>query len=344
MLCRPIADRQQWNDALLHLDARHVLQSWEWGQVKQRYGWQPARLLWEDQGRLLAAAQVLRRALPHTPWSVAYVSKGPALDYAQGALFEGVLADLEEWTRRERAILCKIDPDDNRPSTANALAARGWRYSTEQIQFRNTALLDLTPSPDDLLAGMKSKTRYNIRLSERKGVTVRGGTIRDIPCFYEMYAETGRRDGFIIRPFEYYADAWQTFLQADLAHMLLAAVEGQVVAGIILFRFGNKAWYMYGASTDQHRNRMPNYALQWAAICHARSIGCTTYDLWGAPDVLDEQDPMWGVWRFKEGLGAQFTPHIGAFDYPARPLLYRVYGVILPKYLGLLRRRHRQDG
>ena len=339
---QPISNREQWNDTLLQLPARHVLQSWDWGQVKQRHGWEPTRLLWTDQGRPVAAAQVLRRALPHTPWGMAYVPKGPALDYTQETQLQGVLADLEEWTRRSGAILCKIDPDDNLPSTAAALSARGWRYSAEQIQFRNTALLDLRPSLDDLLAAMKSKTRYNVRLSKRKGVTVRAGTVEDIPCFYGMYAETGTRDGFIIRPFEYYAHAWGTFLQAGLAHMLLAAVEDQNVAGMILFRLGDKAWYMYGASTDQHRNLMPNYALQWAAIRWAKSVGCSTYDLWGAPDVLDERDRMWGVWRFKEGLGAQFTPHIGAFDYPARPLLYRTYSAILPKYLGFLRRRHQE--
>jgi lipid II:glycine glycyltransferase (peptidoglycan interpeptide bridge formation enzyme) len=269
-----------------------------------------------------------------------YVPKGPLLDYTNRTLVAHVLADLEEYARRQRAIFCKIDPDTNRSQVTDTLLTRGWHHAAEQIQFRNTALLDLTPQEDELLAAMKSKTRYNVRLARRKGVAIRTGAEPDIPSFYEMYAETGRRDGFLIRPLEYYRDAWQTFLQAGLAHMLLAEVEGDAVAGLILFSFGHTAWFMYGASTGRHRNRMPNYALQWEAIRWAKSAGCTTYDMWGAPDTLAESDRLWGVWRFKEGLGAQFTPHIGAYDYPTSRLFYWAFQNILPRYRDWLRRGH----
>jgi lipid II:glycine glycyltransferase (peptidoglycan interpeptide bridge formation enzyme) len=236
--------------------------------------------------------------------------------------------------------LIKVDPDVDSPHIERTLLTRGWRTSNEQIQFRNTALLDLTRSEDELLAAMKSKTRYNVRLASRRGVTVRAGKVHDIPRFYDMYAETGQRDGFLTRPLAYYSDAWRTFLEAGLAHMLLAEVEGDAVAGAILFRFGDTAWFNYGASTDRHRSRMPNYALQWEAIRWARSVGCMVYDMWGAPDTLDESDRLWGVWRFKAGLGAQFAPHIGAYDYPTSQLLYWAYGIALPRYLAWLRQRH----
>ena len=350
LACISIHDPQRWNEALLALPAYHVLQSWEWGEVKGRHGWAAHRLLWEQEGRPVAAAQVLRRPIPHTPWGLMYVPKGPALDYANSALVQRVLAGLESMARHQRAIFIKVDPDTDLPQVVQTLQARGWRYSVGQIQFRNTALLDLTLAEDVLLAAMKSKTRYNVRLAGRKGVRVRAGTLADIPRFYEMYAETGHRDGFLVRPFAYYADAWQTFLRAGLAHMLLAcapprtgAWSEEVIAGVILFRLGDKAWFMYGASADRHRDRMPNHALQWAAICWARSAGCTAYDLWGAPDVLDERDRLWGVWRFKEGLGAQFTPHIGAYDYVTSSVLYWAYAVALPRYLGLLRCLHRES-
>jgi peptidoglycan pentaglycine glycine transferase (the first glycine) len=359
---RLIANREEWNDALLALPARHVLQSWDWGEVKTRHGWLPARLLWARQGQPFAAAQVLRRPVPRTPWSVMYVPKGPALEYGDMETLAQVLGDLEGYARAQRSIFVKIDPDVELPQVgaahpvADVLSTRGWLYSAQQIQFRNTALLDLALSEEDLLAAMKSKTRYNTRLAGRRGVAVRPGTTQDIPRFYEMYDETGTRDGFLIRPFEYYQDTWQTFLERGLAHMLLAeVVEGAdasaagegtpsggkrvTVAGLILFLFGDKAWYMYGASTAEHRDRMPNYALQWEAIRWAKSAGCTVYDLWGAPERLEESDSLWGVWRFKEGLGARFTPHIGAHDYPTLPLLYWMYEVALPRYLGWLRRR-----
>jgi peptidoglycan pentaglycine glycine transferase (the first glycine) len=336
---RVIADRRAWNDALLTLPAQHVMQSWDWGVVKSKHNWLPTRLLWEQAGHPVAAAQVLRRPVPHTPWSLLYVPKGPSLDYTDLELVEGVLDDLEGYARAHRSILIKIDPDVNGPQIARILASRGWRYSAQQIQFRNTALLDLTPPEEDLLSAMKSKTRYNVRLSRRRGVEVRAGELRDIPRFYEMYAETGKRDGFLTRPYEYYNDVWHTFLQAGLAHMLLAQVGPETVAGLILFRYGDRAWYMYGASAERHREKMPNYALQWSAILWAKSRGCTTYDLWGAPDALEESDPMWGVWRFKEGFGAEFTPHIGAYDLPGSRLVYWAYTVALPKYLAALRQR-----
>ncbi len=337
---RLMTDPTTWNEALLALPRPHVLQTWEWGEVKRRHGWTPARLLWERDGRPLAAAQVLRRPLTHTPWGVMYAPKGPALDDDTAETRELVLDDLEQFARRERGILLKIDPDSNSDGLLSDLVRRRWRYSAQQIQFRNTALLDLTPSEDDLLAQMKSKTRYNVRLAERRGVQARAGTTDDIDLFYRMYAETGQRDGFLIRPLEYYDDAWRTFMSTDLAHMLLAEVEGEAIAGVILFCFGATAWYMYGASRDAHRSLMPNYLLQWAAMRWARARGCSRYDMWGAPDVLDPDDGLWGVWRFKEGLGAQFTPHIGAYDFAPSPLLYWAYTVAAPRYIGLLRRRH----
>ena len=192
--CRPIVDRDAWNEALLRLPANHVLQSWDWGAVKARHGWTPVRLLWERGDCPLAAAQVLRRSFPHTPWGVVYVPKGPALDYEDTDLVERVLSDLEAHSRRQRAIFGKLDPDVHLNSIVDVLVARGWRYSDEQIQFRNTALLDLRPPEADLLAQMKSKTRYNVRLARRRGVAIRAGTEQDLPGFYRMYAETGQRD------------------------------------------------------------------------------------------------------------------------------------------------------
>ncbi len=200
---------------------------------------------------------------------------------------------------------------------------------------------DLTRDEETLLAAMKPKWRYNIRLAERRGVVVRAGTQADLPVFYALYRETGRRDGFLVRPFEYYRTIWERFMAQGLAHLLLAEVEGQPVAGLILFRFGPTAWYFYGASGNQGRELMPNHALQWAAMRWAKAAGCSRYDWWGAPDVLDETDPMWGVYRFKQGFGGEFVPHIGAWDYPTSRLGYWGYTVAMPRVLDVMRRRHR---
>lgn len=380
-----VSDPLVWDRALLALPNPHILQSWRWGEVKARHGWHATRLLFEQDGRTVAATSVLERRLPYLPAGILYVAKGPALDWADAGLAGQVLAELERLTGRRRALFIKIDPDvyykENErgdlpaappgagdyktapepgkypaycketlmtrpacaPDVARLLAERGWRFSAEQIQFRNTLLLDLTRPEDELLSAMKQKTRYNVRLAERKGVVVRPGSGSDLDLFYRLYAETASRDGFVIRPPEYYRDAWGRFMEpgpdaaSPAAHMLLAEVEGEIVAGLILFIFGPTAWYMYGASAERYREWMPNYLLQWEAIRLARSLGCTLYDLWGAPDTLDDTDPMWGVVRFKLGLGGTLASGLGAWDYARHRFPYWAYSSAMPRYLGWLR-------
>lgn len=349
---KTIHNRAEWDQALAALPSAHALQSWEWGEFKTRWGWSAARLVWMPSATPVAAAQILGRAIPGTQWQFLYVSKGPVLDYSQPSLAEQVLADLETYARENKALFIKIDPDVPRqygePDEAQTpdvvgqailklLNQRGWRFSPEQIQFRNTVIVDLTPDPDDLLAAMKSKWRYNIRLAGRKGVTVRTGTPGDLAAFYPMVAETAARDGFLIRPEAYYRDVWQRFLETDQAELLLASVEAEPVAGLILFYNDHTAWYMYGASTGAHRHLMPNHLLQWAAIERAKARGCTRYDLWGAPDVFDESDRMWGVYRFKQGFGGQVVQGLGAFDYPVNRALYWAFTAVLPRLRSLLR-------
>jgi peptidoglycan pentaglycine glycine transferase (the first glycine) len=352
-----IVDPQAWDHALLSLPNPHALQSWEWGAFKSRHGWSPTRLLFQEGDRTVAAAALLERRLPRLPLSILYAPRGPALDWTDPALVERVLAALEQLARERRALFVKIDPDvynpgdapafssrpANAPAVAALLAARDWRLSAGQIQFRYTVLLDLNRSEEELQAAMKQTWRRNLRLAARRGVTIREGSAADLEALYRLYAETAGRQGFPIRPADYYLDAWGNFLRAGQAHLLLAEVEGEAVAGLVLFTFGPTAWYMYGASSDRHREVMPNYLLQWEAIRRARAAGCTLYDLWGAPDRLDESDPMWGVYRFKLGLGGELARGLGAWDFPANRAGYWLYTVLIPRYLGWLRGR-RQAG
>lgn len=350
----PVSSAEAWHQALLSLSNPHPLQSWAWADFKSRWGWSAAPLLLTIQdSQPLAAALVLKRQLPRLPFSILYVPKGPILDYNNAPLRRVVLAQLEQIARRQKAIFVKIDPDvvyswgleDERYSPVGAkfireLLARGWRFFDDQVQFRNTVELDLERPAGELLAAMKQKTRYNIRLAERKGITIRSGSPADFPTIAQMYLETAQRDGFAVRPVAYYLDAWQTFYDAGLAHPLLAEYEGQPVAAVIVVSYGRRAIYMYGASTDKERQRMPNYLLQWEAIRQAQERGYRVYDFWGAPDDFVESDLLWGVWRFKAGFNGQVVRHIGAWDYPARPFWYWLYTVVIPKYLDLLRARN----
>lgn len=354
-----INDAQAWDGALLALPNPHILQSWAWGEFKSRHGWRASRLLFKESGETVAAASILQRRVPRLPFSILYVPKGPALDWTRAGLAGRVLQELAELARRERALFIKVDPDvyytqevpnfSPRPAQATeigcVLESQGWRTSGEQIQFRNTLLLDLRRSEDELLGCMKQKTRYNVRLAPRRGVTVRSigagdsvaGRDAALSLFYQLYAETGRRDGFVIRPPDYYRDAWGNFIDGGLARLFLAEFEGEALAGLLLFYFGPTAWYMYGASSERERQRMPNYLLQWEAIRWAREQGCTLYDLWGAPDELDESNPMWGVVRFKLGLGGELARGLGAWDFPVSRLGYWLYASVMPRYLDWLR-------
>jgi lipid II:glycine glycyltransferase (peptidoglycan interpeptide bridge formation enzyme) len=352
-----IRKARDWDRALLTLPNPQILQSWQWGEFKARHGWHATRLLWQENKQTLAAASILQRKVPRFPLPLLYAPKGPLLDWTDTHVVERVLSDLEALARQQKAICMKIDPDVYypertpffsprpacAPDTARLLEERRWRYSDEQIQFCNTVLLDLARSEEDLLADMKSKTRYNVRLAARRGVTIHQGTTPDLQAFYQLYAETAQRDGFLIRPFDYYEDVWGSFMQAGLAHLLLAEVEGDPVAGLILFTFGATAWYMYGASSIRHRKAMPNNLLQWEAMRKAKAAGCSLYDLWGAPNQLDESDPMWGVVRFKLGLGGQLAQGVGAWDYAGSRAGYRLFTSVLPRYRGWLRKRHQSQ-
>jgi lipid II:glycine glycyltransferase (peptidoglycan interpeptide bridge formation enzyme) len=169
-------------------------------------------------------------------------------------------------------------------------------------------------------------------------VTVREGTAKDLPGFYRLMQITGQRDGFGIHSESYYQTAHQLFVPRGLARLFLATFEDQILAGIMAFAFGQRAWYMYGVSSDEHRNLMPNYLLQWEAIKWARERGCLTYDLWGIPDEEEEvlereflkrSDGLWGVYRFKRGFGGQVVHYLRAYDYVYSPLLYGLYNKVV---------------
>lgn len=356
-----------WNQILQQFPQPSFLQTWEWGQVKARYGWEVDTKIWQDEkGTVQAAALILIReqTLPviGKKLRIMYVPKGPLLRNWYEPLRKKVLDDLRVYAQKAGAVYIKIDPEiitargfegnpDYEPDKSGCeivqqLQLDGWRKTDQQIQFKNTFWIDLKSSEEDLLAGMKQKTRYNIHLAEKKGVSVRAAGLDDLDEIYRMYAETANRDGFIIRPKEYYLFVWESFMKSGMATPLLAEVEGIPVAGLFLFHFADRSWYVYGMSTSQHREKMPNYLLQWEAIRLSRTLGCRVYDLWGAPDTLSEADRMWGVYRFKEGLGARIIQTEGAFDFPLKRFEYKIIQEALPRILAVsrsIRRRQIQN-
>jgi lipid II:glycine glycyltransferase (peptidoglycan interpeptide bridge formation enzyme) len=347
-------DPAEWDAVLANLPGAHILQSVQWADQKKANGWLPIYLTWTDSYANVVAATVLhRKSIPVLGrlfgTCLLYAPRGPLLARQDLDLASQVISGLEIFAGKARAIFIKIDPeipigwdldetaDPFGRRFADELSRRGWRYSQDQIQFRNTILLDLRPDETDLLNRMKQKTRYNIRLAERKGVTVRKGQSADLPVLYQMYVETAYRVGFVIRTRDYYLDVWQSLMDSGMATPLIAEAAGEAVAGMVLFHYAGRAYYFYGMSTDKYRDWMPNHLLQWRAMQYAKSLGCSTYDFWGAPDQFDPSDSMHGVYRFKEGFNGRILRGLGAWDYTSSTGLYSLYTKIMPFLLEILR-------
>ncbi|MBI5946279.1 MAG: peptidoglycan bridge formation glycyltransferase FemA/FemB family protein [Chloroflexi bacterium] len=370
-----------WNEIISKLPNPHFLQTYEWGQVKAKYGWQPIYLVWDKDGKMKeektnlasftfpvqAACLVLKKQILSRGFaarlSILYAPKGPLMDWNNEPLRTRVLNDLQSFARKQGAVFLKIDPDvmlgrgvpdsegdvpeNSGQALKSELTRRGWGYSSDQIQFQNTVLVDLSATEEEMLARMKPKTRYNVRLAEKKGVTVRTGTVDDLPMLYKMYAETSVRDGFVIRDENYYMTVWKLFMHSTVNGQpstvpLIAEVNNEPVAAIFLFTFADRAYYVYGMSRNLHREKMPTYLLQWDAMKRAKSNGCTAYDLWGAPETFDESDTMWGVYRFKEGLGGEVLRTLGAYDYAPNKFWYKMYAEVMPRILDVMRSRGKE--
>jgi len=349
-------DGATWNRIISQFPEMSILQSWEWGQFKSNHGWKPEYKVWTNAlGKTIAVAMILlsERRSAGIPIKMVYIPHGPLLNWRDDKIRNMVLDEIIAYAKEHNALFVKIDPqigggesyenDDGKKDSFSLLQIMdyfkdgGWIPSRQQIQFKNTCILDLKKPEEDLLAQMKQKTRYNIRIAQKKGVKVRKGTAEDLDILYELYSSTSTRDGFIIRQKKYYLDNWTLFMDSGKAVPLVAEYDNEVIAGLMLYYFNNKSWYLYGMSSEKARDKMPNYLLQWEAIKLSKAFGCTNYDLWGAPDILNPEDPMWGVYRFKEGFGCQFVQTIGAYDYPINKIQYTIFTNVLPRIQSVIR-------
>jgi lipid II:glycine glycyltransferase (peptidoglycan interpeptide bridge formation enzyme) len=314
----------------------HVLQTSPWGALKARYEWSDARVGLTRDDVLEAGAQILFRQLPAGLGRLAYVPKGPLVDWTDEGQAHQLVNALDQAARSRGAIALTFEPGvPDEPAHRERLVSLGFHPAPfSAIQPRRTLVVDISPDEDDILMEMKSKTRYNIRLAGRKGVTVREGDADDASTFTQLLEATADRAEFGIHPPGYYQGAYELFVPRGWARLLLAEVESELVAGLMVFALPPRSWYFYGASSTAHREKMPTYLLQWEAIRWAKSLGCTTYDLWGVPDedrdVLEDEftqrsDGLWGVYRFKRGFGGDLVRTVGAWDRVLAPVRYQLY-------------------
>lgn len=297
----------------------HFLQSWSWGEFKQRHCWTPERIVVNgDDG--IAMAQVLFRH--RGPVSIGYVPRGPMIRGDCPKLWPRFRARLDEVARRHRAISVILEPD--RPLNFDQRANdNGLVCGPDHIQPVRTVKVPLLDD-DDLLGQMHKKTRYNIRLAARRGVTfgVLDASRENVAAVYELMRDTAQRNEFGIHAVDYYQDVLE-YLGDDGVLLAAWSPEGELAAGLIAARFGNEAIYLYGASSTEHRSHGAGLALQFEAMKWARERGSTVYDLWGIPaldpeTVTDEgadtiagsRGNDWrGLYRFKTGFGGEIVSY-----------------------------------
>lgn len=350
------SNESEWSEILPLLPNSHFMQSPAWAKIKSDLGWCASYFVWKaDSGSVVGGAMILEKSVRFQKLpikiSIQYIPKGPLIDWKNESLVKIVLDDISNYSKRRKVIFTKMDPDvvlesDNDlvmrgqslgEEIKACLLKRNWHYSKSQVQFQNTVWIDLKENEDQILAKMKQKTRYNIRLAEKKGVKIRIANIEEYPTIYKLYAETSIRDQFTIRSQDYYLKLWKYFTELNICEVLVAEYEDTPIAGLIMYYFGDKAYYVYGMSSNLHRNLMPTYLIQWEAIKRAKHKGIKIYDLWGAPTNLVDSDPMWGVYKFKLGLGGELIRTIGAWDFSSQKVLLFLYETIVPIILNILR-------
>lgn len=320
--------REEWHAFVTQQPSFSLLQSWGWGEFKEKLGWKVFRTVVEKRGRIVAGTQMLIKPLPFGLGSVAYIPRGPLLDWQDNLVATTLLEAVHQIARQHEALFLRVEPPVlYTPETQLMLQQYGFQAVKDTNQPRSTLLLNLEADIETLFTNLPKKTRYHIRACQRKGVTYRQGDETDLPLFYQLMVATGKRGKFTVRPLAYYEHEFRTLARYNLAALFLADYRGETIAAEICFVFGQHGAAFHGASGDNHRTLPASDLLTWAGIRWAKQQGCQTYDLWGIPDEVgrlvtagepvpkDRQGDLWGVYYFKKGFGNKVVYYIGAYDY-----------------------------
>ena len=324
-------DKARYKEFLEKNPRCNFQQSLEWGKVKT--SWKKEVILSEDSnGNIQGSLCVWIRKIPIFG-NIMYSSRGPICDIHNEEILKDLTSGANELARKYNAFVLRIEPDilKNDEKYREIIEKNGYKIKDDskdfkdEIQPRFVFRLNIKgKTEDEVFAGFHSKTRYNIRLANKKGVVIKEGTREDLKDFHKIMVETGKRDDFIIRSLEYFEKMYDC-LAPNHMKLLMAYHDDKPIAGIIPITYGNKTWYLYGASSNSYRNLMPNYLLQWTAIKQAITEKKEIYDFRGVSGVLDENHPQYGLYRFKKGFGAEFTEFIGEVYIPYKPIIYSLY-------------------
>jgi len=317
-----LVNKSEWDIWLSQHMNYHILQTSQWGSLKENFGWLSFRIINEDVG-----AQILFRKLP-LGLKIAYIPKGPI-----GKPSLSFWTQVDELCKIQKAVFLKIEPDLWEGDPFDHWEEDQNRFlPSVSIQPRQTIVLNLESTEEVWLNRMKQKTRYNIKLADKKDICIKESD--DIETFFKIMVSTGNRDKFGIHSKQYYTNVYNQFKDSGKVLLLIAFYLDQPLAGLISFYQGYRAWYFYGASNEIERNRMPTYLLQLHAMRWAAMNGCSEYDLWGIPDENEDKlekdfmartDGLWGVYRFKRGFGGEIKRYHTAYDRVYNKTFYKLY-------------------
>lgn len=330
------AEVERWDELVLaNPDGGQILQTKAWGDFKGRHGWRPRRCIYEGE-----AIQFLSRKIPGLG-ELWYSSRGPGVSNLDDFI------KLTAQIRPKAAFAIMFDPEIVEDATSAAhLRKAGLVPGTEVQLNRATIIVGLKPDEETLLAGFKQKTRYNVRLAERKGVRVEPVPASNENCrqMFELYQTMMQRTGFFLRQQNYFIDYWQSQAAAGQGQLFFARHEGEVLAAAFVTYFGKKAWYKDGGSSRAKRELMAPYLLQWEIMRWLKAKGVEQYDLVAVPpkEELTPEHYMYGLYQFKSGFNSEITQFIGTWDLALRPTKYRLWKLagerLYRKYLVKLRR------
>lgn len=305
----------------------HPLQSFEWGEFRKKTGIDIIRRGEINSNKINNPYQISVHKTPNFPFQIGYFPKG-------NFPTEELIIDLQEIGKKNFISFIQLEP--NMISNDSLIINQSLRKSFHPLFTKYTFMLDLTKSEDELLRDMHQKTRYNIRLSEKKGVKVEiNNSKKAFEEYLKLTKETTNRQKFYAHNEEYHRLLWETIgniknepfnpnkLQANL---LTARYNKKTLVAYILFTFKDVLYYPYGASSDENREVMASSGAMWGAIKYGKSLGIKSFDMWGAANVPDpkKSDPYYGFHRFKQGFGAILTEFVGSYDLVINPLNYRL--------------------
>jgi lipid II:glycine glycyltransferase (peptidoglycan interpeptide bridge formation enzyme) len=324
------SDKERWDDFVMNVSDGSFLQSWFWGQLQKEQNNSFWRIIFEKDNEIQAVTMVIKKTLPFGGCWL-YVPRGPVFGKTSEMSEVGKLWQdkILEMASKEKAVFVRCDPVWEDEGKKSWFEEKGWYKASREIQPQHTLVLGLEKSEEELMAGMHTKTRYNVRLAERKGVKVSFSTdTKDIDVFLGLSREVTKRSSFGYHPDNYYKTMLKALKENNMIEVAVAKHEGVALAANILVTFGGVATYAHGASSVKKRNVMAPQLLMWESIKRAKLNGAKQFDFYGvAPPESDKEHSWSGITRLKRGFSGERKSYIGAYDYVLRLGMYRVLNV-----------------